>query len=86
MKLNEAFLPYDTGSEFLVVPVGSSGHNAMLRGNATAAAIIGLLKEPTDRDSIVRALCDRFDAPPERIAQDVDKCLELLRSIGALDE
>ena len=86
MKLNEAFLPYDTGEEFLVVPVGSAGHNAMLRGNGTAAAIIGLLKEPTDRESIVRALCERFDAPEAQIAGDVDKCLELLRSIGALDE
>ena len=44
------------------------------------------LKEDTTDEEIIEKMLARYDAPRERIAQDVARILAKLRSIGALHE
>ena len=86
MKLKDNFITQDIdGTQFLVA-VGETSFNGIVRNNGTAAEIVDLLKEETTKEQIVDEMCAKYDAPRERIAADVDKILEKLRSIGALEE
>ena len=85
MKLKDGFLPHDTGSESIIVPMGGAGWSGVVRGNKTFGAILDLLKEDITEAAIISAMCARFDAPEEVIAKDVHTVLENLRKIGAID-
>ncbi|MBR3423552.1 MAG: PqqD family protein, partial [Clostridia bacterium] len=69
-----------------LVPVGAESFRGIVRSNKTAAFIIDCLKEETTEEAIVNAMCEKYDAPRERISADVKNVLEKLRSIGALTE
>ena len=86
MKLRKEFIVHNTGSESLLVPAGGAGFSGLVRGNKTLGAILDLLKEETTEEEIISAMCQRYDAPRERIAPDVKHALSELRGIGALDE
>ncbi|MBQ8137093.1 MAG: PqqD family protein [Clostridia bacterium] len=86
MKLNKEFITHDTGTESLLVPIGTAGFSGLVKGNKTLGAILELLKNETTEAEIVAAMKTRFDAPEELIARDVSKALAELRRIGALDE
>ena len=86
MKLKKEFIVHNTADESMLVPVGGAGFSGIVRGNKTLGAILELLKEQTTQEAIVDAMAQRFDAPKERIAQDVEKALAELRKIGALEE
>jgi hypothetical protein len=60
--------------------------NGMVRSNKTAAFIIDLLKEETTKENIVAAMLESYDAEEQVISADVDKVIDALRSIGAIDE
>ena len=86
MKLNPHYLPYQASGTFLLVPTGGADFSGVVRGNKTLGAILELLKSETSEEAIVDAMAVRFDAPREQIAQDVQKALTQLRSIGAIAE
>ena len=86
MKLKKGFITHDTGSESILVPMGSAGWAGVVRGNKTLGAILGLLKEDTTEVAIIDAMKERFDAPEDIIVRDVKKAIAELRKIGALDE
>ena len=87
VKLNRSFVTHTVDGEQIMVAVGGDVFfHGMVRSNKTAAMIIDLLKNETSEKMIVEALHARFNAPKERIAQDVAAVLDQLRSIGALDE
>ena len=86
MKLKEGFLPHNTGSESILVPMGGAGWSGVVRGNKTLGAILDLLKEDTTEATIIDTMKARFDAPEETIVRDVKKAISELRKIGALDE
>ena len=86
MKLNKNFLLHNNGQETFLVPTGSTGFSGIVKGNKTLGAILELLKRETSREEIVSAMKQRFDAPEEVIEADMEKALEELRKIGALDE
>ncbi len=85
MKLKANFITYNTDSEQIMVS-GDGDFNGMVRSNRTAAFVIDLLVNGTTRDGIVSAMLDKYDAPRDVIERDVDKILDTLRSIGAIDE
>lgn len=60
--------------------------NGMVRSNKTAGEIIDMLSSPITREEIIDAMLEKYDAPRELIAADVDKVLSALREIGAIDE
>ena len=86
MKLKDGFITYDTGTEQVMVSAGSVKFSGLVRSNRTAAFIIDCLKTETTPERIVSAMLEKYDAPQDVVVRDVDKVLEKLRSVGALDE
>ena len=86
MKLKSTFLTQIIDGEIFIVPVGNENFNGMIRGNKTAAFVIDRLKDETTEEEIVDAVFEQYDAPREEIAADVKKCLDSLRSVGAIEE
>ena len=85
MKLKKEFITHTSGDEQLMISAGGS-FNGMVRSNKTAAFIIDLLKEDTTKEKIVDKMLEVYDAEREVIAADVDKVIDALLSIGAIDE
>ena len=86
MKLKNDFIVQDIDDTQFLVPLGHEAFNGIVRSNKTAAFIVDCLKTETTKEQIVDAMCRKYDAPKERVAADVGKILEKLRSIGALEE
>jgi methyltransferase-like protein len=85
MKLKKEFITHTSGDEQLMISAGGS-FNGMVRSNKTAAFIIDLLKEETTKEKIVSVMLETYDADEQVISADVDKVVDALRSIGAIDE
>lgn len=60
--------------------------SGMVRSNSTAAEIINMLKSETTREDIILGMLEKYDATRTVIERDVDRILESLRGIGAIDE
>lgn len=86
MRLKNGFITHESDGEQIMVAAGEVRFSGMVRSNKTAAFIVDCLKEETTEAQIVEKLSDVYDAPKEVIAGDVQKILDSLRSIGALDE
>ena len=86
MKLKDSFLTQQIGDDQVMVATDSRVFSGMIRSNKTAAFIVDLLKEETSKESILEAMSARYDAPREVMAADIDRVLEALRSVGALEE
>lgn len=86
MKLKDSFITQDIDGTQFMVAVGETSFTGIVRSNKTAAFIVDCLKTETTKEQIVDKMCAKYDAPKERIEADVEKILEKLRGIGALDE
>ena len=88
MKLHNGFITYTTGAEQIMVAAGAASEvfRGMVRSNETAAYIIECLKSEISREELVDNLCQRYEAPRDIICRDLEKVLDTLRKIGALDE
>ena len=88
MKLHNGFITYSTGSEQIMVAAGTASDvfRGMVRSNETAAFIIDCLKTEISREALLEKLCARYDAPADIIDRDLERVLDSLRKIGALDE
>ena len=86
MRLNDKFVTRDMGDTQVMVAVGSASFSGIVRSNKTAAFIVDQLKEETTKEKIVAAMLEHYDVTEERASADVDKVLDKLRGIGALDE
>ena len=85
MKLKANFITQEMDGEQIMVATGGS-FAGMVRSNATAAFIVNCLKTETTQEAVLDAMCSKYDAPREVMAADVNKVLDNLRKIGALDE
>lgn len=85
MKLKKEFITHNTGKEQLMISAGGS-FNGMVRSNSTAAAIIDLLKTETTRDAVIDAMLAVYDVARDVLSADVDRVINTLREIGAIDE
>ena len=86
MRLKKEFITHETGSESMLIPAGGAGFSGLVKGNKTLGAILALLREDTTEEQIITAMKQHFDAPEEKIADDVKKAIAELRKIGAIDE
>ena len=88
MKLHNGFITYSTGGEQIMVAAGTASDvfRGMVRSNETAAFIIDCLKTEISREALLEKLCARYDAPADIIDRDLERVLNSLRKIGALDE
>lgn len=85
MKLKENFIIHETDGEQIMVATGGT-FSGMVRNNATAAFIVDCLKKDTTKEGILDAMCEKYEGSREIMAADVDKILDNLRIIGALEE
>ena len=86
MKLKKEFIVHNTGDETILVPTGAADFSGIVRGNKTVGFIFECLKDDTTRDEIIAKMREKFDAPVGAAERDVDKALDEIRKIGALDE
>ena len=86
MKLRKEFITYAMDDRQIMVSSDTKRFSGMVRSNETAAFIIDCLKEETDKDGIISKMMQKYDAPKETIAADVDKVIDTLRSINAIEE
>ena len=86
MKLKDEFITQDVDDTQFLISLGGESFKGIVRSNKTAAFIVQQLKAETTKERIVDAMCAKYDAPRDVIDADVDKILETLRSIGALEE
>ena len=86
MKLKDGFITHESDGEQIMVAAGEVRFSGMVRSNKTAAFSVDCLKEETAKEQIVEKLVAAYDAPKEVIEKDVQKILDSLRSIGALDD
>ena len=86
MKLSDGFITHDTGTEQIMVSVGKVKFSGLVKSNKTAAFVIDCLKKETTPEEIKQRMFDKYDAPMEQISADVDRMLDQLRSIDAIDE
>ena len=87
MRLKSHFETINTLGKQVAVPIDENlAFNGAVEMNKTAAVIFEMLKKETTEDSIVEALAQQFDAPKERIAEDVHRCLDAFRQKDLLTE
>ena len=86
MKLKNGFITHEMGEQQVMVAAGDAKFSGLVRSNKTAAFIVDCLKEETSKETIVNTMIEKYDAPKDVIERDVEKILDKLRSIGALDE
>ena len=86
MKLKKDFITQMIDGTQFLVPLGGETFRGIVRSNKTAAFIVDLLKEETTAEALVEAVYEQFDAPRDVIAADVEKALQTLREINALEE
>ncbi len=86
MKLKNNFVTQDIMDEQFLIALGEEPFHGMLRSNPTAAFIIEQLKKDTTLEEIVDAVHGEYDADRDTIEADVKKVLEVLKSVGAIEE
>lgn len=86
MKLADGFITHDADGEHIMVATGRNEFKGLVRSNGTAAFIVECLKEETTPEEIKQKVLDRYDAPSDRVSDDVDAVLGKLRIIGAIEE
>lgn len=86
MKLREGFITHESNGEHITVTAGNTAFNGMIRSNSTAGFIVECLKNDVTKEEIVEKMLAKYDAAREQMEADVDKILEQLQSIGAIDD
>jgi len=85
MRLLEDFITHTMDDKQVLVDT-SGNFSGLVRSNKTAAFIVECLKEETTKEQIIEKMLAKYDAPRDVIEKDVDKIIEKLRSIGAINE
>lgn len=85
MKLKESFVTHKNKDDYMMID--ASGEFAgLIHSNATTAFIVDCLRTETTREEIIKKMLDKYDANETNVARDVDKIINALKSIGAVDE
>ena len=86
MRLRDGFITHESAGEHITVTAGNTAFNGMVRSNKTAGFIVECLKENVTKEDIITKMLEKYDAPRELIEKDVEKILEQLQAIGAIDD
>lgn len=86
MRLKCDFEVMDINDEKIAVPVGdhASEFHGVIKLNDTGAFILGLLKQETSEDDIVKAMMSRYDACKEEIEKDTKQCIAEFAKVGLI--
>lgn len=87
MKLKDEIVLGSIDGKDFAIATGSltKTFNGFINNNPTANYIFQLLKTEQSEDSIVEAMCNKYDAPEEVIRADVKEILSQLEKLGILE-
>ncbi len=88
MRLRNGFVTEGNKGAYIIKPTGEAAQrfHGLIKSNKTAAFIVECLKEDTTEEEIIEKMVEKYDAPKERIAEDVFRIVTQLERIGALIE
>lgn len=86
MKLKSEYITQEIDGTLFLVAIGSESFRGIVKSNSTAAYIINLLKNEITLDEIAEAIYAKYDAPMDTIVADMNKVINSLRSIKAIEE
>lgn len=86
MKLKDGFITHNSAGEHITVTAGTTAFNGMIRSNQTAGFIVECLKSDVTKEDIVAKMLEKYDAPRALVEKDVEKIIEQLHNIGAIDD
>ena len=85
MKLKDNYITQDIDGTQVMVATGRTDFNGIVRSNKTAGEIIDLLKQDRSMDDIIEEMLKKYEVDRETITKDVNKVIDTLRAIGALE-
>ncbi len=86
MKLSDKFIVHETeDGKVTLVSTDTSAFSGIVKGNKTAAVMLELLKKDVSKEEIVDALCEKYDAPREKLEADVEKFIATLTKVNAIE-
>jgi len=86
MRLKEGFVTHDTEGEQVLIATDTKLFSGLVRSNHTAAEIVEYLKSDISKEQIVDNMAKKYEVERTRLENDVERILQTLRHIGALDE
>ena len=85
MKLKESFITHKNKDDYMMIDA-SGKFAGLIHSNATTAFIVDCLRTESTREEIISKILDKYDATETDAAESVDKVINALKSIGAVDE
>ena len=86
MKLKDSFVTKSIKNKTLMVSTEKEVFNGIINTNDSAGFIIECLKTDTTREGIIEKMLNKYNASVEIITEDVDKVINVLKGIDAIDE
>ena len=86
MKLKDSFVTKTIKNKTLMVSTKKEVFNGIINTNDSAGFIIECLKTDTTREDIIEKMLNKYNASVEIITEDVDKVINVLKGIDAIDE
>ena len=86
MKLKSDFVTHTIEDTQFLLSVGGKSFNGIVGNNETAAFIIDRLQNDVTKEEIVDAMLEEYDADRETVQKDVERILDTLRKINAIEE
>ncbi len=84
MKLKSTYIIRKSDDDYIMMD--ASGEFAgIIHSNATAAFIAECLKTETTKEEIVQKILEKYNASQSEASESVDRIVEKLKSIGAID-
>ena len=86
MKLNSNFITHKTGDKFVMICLDRKKFSGIVRLNETACFVVEQLKKDVSTEEILAAMKKEYEVDEETAKRDIERVLNVLREIGALDE
>lgn len=87
MQLSKDFITHEIDGDHIMISIDSDKFSGIVRSNATAATIIECLKEETSVEAVADRLAEEYEGVTrEQATADVEKIVEQLKDIGAIED
>ena len=86
MKLKKEFIVHNNGEQQIMVSTDKKVFSGLVKNNETAAFLVNLLENDISFEEIIAAMKKEYDVTEDVLRRDVEKGLEILKRIGAIEE
>ncbi|MEE0266153.1 MAG: PqqD family protein [Acutalibacteraceae bacterium] len=86
MKLKDTFVTHQIDDTYIMLDTEKSVFNGVINGNKSASFIVECLKVDTTKEEIIEKMLNKYDAPADIITEDVNKIIDILKKLGAINE